>query len=168
MAQEFDRQGINGDMAIAAALWDLGLLRSDALPFVAADALAAGQDTPALRELAGTSGFDAAEVAAPLLEQALHELGVPPAPPCAARLVVARRIAAEIVAGTVSERVGTRSIYVALGDWGDEDCASAKARWLELDDDFDRFQYDVAEHRPDLNRLHRAVKEAAAALIADS
>jgi hypothetical protein len=119
-----------------------------------------------LRELAGLSRLDATDVAVEVLNRSLRELDVQPASPCTARLAVARQIAAGILAGAVSERIGTRRIYFALGDdWDDHNCAPIKARWLELDDNFDRLTYDVPEHDPDLDRLQQSVHDAAQALL---
>jgi hypothetical protein len=166
MSQEIDSRKLRGDLSIASTLSALGWLRTDDLPFVAADALANGADSPALRELAGTSASDATEVGRDLLTSVMSELALQPASPCAARLAVASQIAEGILDGTVTERAGTRRIYFALGDWGDEDCDTVKARWLEFDDGFDRLTYDIPAHRPDLAELQRAVRAAAADLLA--
>ncbi|MDG4826067.1 hypothetical protein O7635_29820 [Asanoa sp. WMMD1127] len=55
----------------------LGRGRSEELPMVAAEALARGVDSPALRELAGLGRSDVRE-AAELFERAMAELGHPP------------------------------------------------------------------------------------------
>ena len=165
MSQEIDWHKLSGNLSIASTLSALGWLRSDDLPYVAADAIANGMDSPALRELAGTSASDATEVGIELLTRVMSELALHPASPCAARLAVARQIAAAILDGTVAERVGTRRIYFALGDFGDDECDAVKARWLEFDDAFDRLTYDIPAHRPDLAELHRSVRAAAADLF---
>ena len=166
MSQEIDCRELEGDLSVAATLSDLGWLRSDDLPYVAADALVRGQDSPALRELAGISRSDATEVGRELLNRALAELEIKPASNCTARLAVVRQIAAAILDGSVTVRGGTRRIYFALGDWSDDECASIKARWLEFDDQFDRLMYDIPAHRPDLEHLQQSVRDAAVALIA--
>ena len=50
------------DLESAASFWTLGLLRNEDLPAVAADALEAGVDTPALRILAGEGDPDVGEL----------------------------------------------------------------------------------------------------------
>jgi len=50
------------DLESAASFWVLGLLRNEDLPAVAADALEAGVDTPALRILAGEGDPDVGEL----------------------------------------------------------------------------------------------------------
>jgi hypothetical protein len=165
MSQEIDSTELKGDLSVAATLSELGWLRSDELPYIAADALARGQDSSTLRELAGTSRIDATEVGSELLARAMAELELEPASHCTARLAVARPVAAAILNGSITERVGTRRIYIALGDWGDDECAQIKVRWLEFDDAFDRLMYDIPAHRPDLDQLQRSVRDAAAALV---
>src|SRR5437879_6438820 len=80
---------------------ELGLLRSAELPRVAMEALAQGLDSPALRRLAGELKPTASECE-PQFRQALSQLSIPLPTREAARLIVARYNAMQIVNGLIS------------------------------------------------------------------
>ena len=88
----------------------LGDRLAENLPDVAGDALVAGYDSPALRELAGLRGGDSEELRK-LFRKALQELNEPLPAPSEAGLSLARRIASEIVKGTIRPYEGARQIW---------------------------------------------------------
>jgi len=84
------------DVAVAEALWRLGLLRSEQLPNVAISLLESGVDSRSLRILAATPAHTNYEAVA-LLEQALRELNKGRMSKRDAALVYAKWIASRIV-----------------------------------------------------------------------
>src|SRR5437867_2729085 len=99
-------------MSEASAFLELGLLRSAELPRVAMEALAQGLDSPALRRLAGELKPTASECE-PQFRQALSQLSIPLPTREAARLIVARYYAMQIVNGLISPYRGACHIW-----WG--------------------------------------------------
>jgi hypothetical protein len=98
------------DLPEIIGMYVLGTLPSDAVPTAAADALAAGYDSPTLRQLASADPHDRYEIER-LLKKTLAELGIQmPAPPDAA-LSFAKRIAAKIVSGAISPYDGAKQIW---------------------------------------------------------
>jgi len=99
-----------GSWGIVAAKWVLGLIPSQALPQLATDAMEAGFDSPALRELAGEL-HPTLGASGPLFETILDEIGVGIPDRSRAGLVLARSYAAQITAGTLSPYEGARKIW---------------------------------------------------------
>ena len=103
-------------LAVAEQL--LGRLTDANWPGIAARALAEGTDSPNLRILAGLPEEGWQDIRR-LRDLALSELGVPrPESKRAASLLVARRYAAGIVAGTTPPYEGARAIWSL---WDDQD-----------------------------------------------
>jgi hypothetical protein len=98
------------DMRDVAVRVMTGELASDGLSMLAAEALAEGQDSPALRELAGLSHSEHRE-AQDLLSQVLDELRLPPAPSEEeAHWEMARRYASLIASNTIPAIDGANAI----------------------------------------------------------
>jgi len=95
---------------MVAAKWVLGLIPSEALPQIAADALAAGLDSPALRELAGELR-PTLDASGRLFEEILDEFGVGIPDRSRAGLILARAYAAQITNGSLSPYEGARQIW---------------------------------------------------------
>jgi len=120
----------------AAAFWTLDLLHligSEKLPQVACSALEQGLDSPALRQLAGELKPVASE-SVPLLIRALGELSICQPDRNAARLIVARFYARQILDGSLSPYDGACRIW-----WGPANDALEKEKepeqvssWLKL------------------------------------
>jgi hypothetical protein len=94
----------------AIAFWKLGLLSSEQLPAIAAEALEVGFDCPSLRVLAGETDHIASTVD-PLFSRAIDELRIPIPDHRSAAKVVAARYAAGILDGTWSPYEGARKIW---------------------------------------------------------
>ena len=99
-----------GSWEMVAAKWVLGLIPSQALPQIATDALAAGLDSPALRELAGEL-HPTLDASGRLLEEILDELNVGIPDRTRAGLILARTYAAQITHGSLSPYEGARQIW---------------------------------------------------------
>jgi hypothetical protein len=97
-------------LEVAAALWRLGLLRSDEITGIAYRALESGHDSLSLRILAGETEPILSTVG-PLFERALEEVGVPVPSAEDAGRAVARHFASAIVAGTLGPVEGARRIW---------------------------------------------------------
>lgn len=129
------------------------------LPDLAAEALAMGIDSPALRELAGTPSA-AVRDARDLFMEAAHELGVEPPTEAEARRRLARHWASQIVDGSVTPIEGAGRI------WWDA------AHPLNMPDDLIRFgglasewnDNDDPEYRA---KLDEEIVKAARVLAAD-
>ncbi len=115
-----------------AAFWMLELIGAERLPEVAAAVLAQGLDCLALRELAGESTPGAYE-AGRLLNRVLDELSITVPDRNAARLIVARYYAKQIVDGSLTPYEGARRIW-----WGPANDALQEkepeqvSSWLKL------------------------------------
>jgi len=101
------------DLESAASFWTLGLLRNEDLPAVAADALEAGVDTPALRILAGERDPDVDELNR-LFSKALEESSIerPDRPVAIAN--AAKYYAERILSGDWSPYRGASAIWSDL------------------------------------------------------
>ncbi|WP_354638071.1 hypothetical protein [Kitasatospora camelliae] len=82
-----------------ACRYRVGDIRPEELPMVAAEAIAAGLDTPTLCELAGWPRTAPAQDIRDAFEQALAESGIELPDPVLARRHALRRLAARLVAG---------------------------------------------------------------------
>ncbi|HEX2295401.1 MAG TPA: hypothetical protein VHN37_08845 [Actinomycetota bacterium] len=112
------RSGIplSGDLALTAALHSLGKVLTDDLPAAAAEALAAGADTPSLRRLAGATTSNAFELEE-LLGRALGELGIHAVTRERALTAVARHRAQQIVDGEIGPVEGAGMIWRLFDDY---------------------------------------------------
>ncbi|MCP4968394.1 MAG: hypothetical protein GY926_24570 [bacterium] len=137
------------DLGVAMAQWQLGLLRSDALPDVATEMLVLGYDSPAIVELAGLNlgPFDPRD-ASDLWPQALAELGLELPSSERALLTLACPIARDVVEGRRDPIDGARQI-VAIGQQ-DPDAGRLVADLVYPADVFGYY-----EHERGLSRLAR-------------
>ncbi|GAC1431731.1 MAG: hypothetical protein NVSMB62_28740 [Acidobacteriaceae bacterium] len=87
-------------------------MRASELPDVAVEALVAGNDTPALRNLAGADGEDSS-VVAHLFQQVIAEAGIPTISKGDAARRYAELISQRIVTDRVSPLEGARLIIAA-------------------------------------------------------
>jgi hypothetical protein len=101
------------DLSQIAELYVLGTFPVDDLPIAAQDALEAGQDSPALRRLAGADSADLDDIRR-LFQKALDELGVRLPSPSEAGLAFARRIAGDIARGTIPPYDGAKQIWAKV------------------------------------------------------
>jgi hypothetical protein len=99
------------ELTEAAAFWVMDLLPSEHLPDMATHALAAGHDSPTLRQLAGETERIRSTVG-PLWETSLRELGIAFPSRASAQLVVARHYARRIVERTMTPYEGARRIWM--------------------------------------------------------
>ncbi|MFI7284714.1 hypothetical protein ACIBOV_31105 [Micromonospora chersina] len=96
----------------------VGDLASEELPMVAAQALAEGLDSPSLRELAGLSRGDYRE-ARELLDQVVHELGLPELPDEEQAVwEVVASYARRVVSGAITPVDGAHAIAAFGGSLG--------------------------------------------------
>lgn len=94
---------------VVRAHWELGRLPAEELPDMAVRFLEAGLDGPCLRELAGLVRPNRSEVLS-LAASAFEEAGANELGPVAAAWIVARKIAAGILAGEVLPHNGAKEI----------------------------------------------------------
>ncbi|MEU8543930.1 hypothetical protein AB0C52_28725 [Streptomyces sp. NPDC048717] len=92
------------------------------LPMIAAEALAAGADTPALRELAGLPRRADPRDIRDVFEQALREAGIGLPEPGLARRHALRRAAARLVAGAIEP------VDLATQEWAEIEGETAEER----------------------------------------
>ncbi|MFB7949945.1 hypothetical protein ACFC6L_34135 [Kitasatospora phosalacinea] len=85
----------------AACRYREGVVRPEDLPMIAAEALAAGLDSPALRELAGLPRNAASDDVHDACAQALAECGLALPDPATARRHALRRLAVRLLDGPV-------------------------------------------------------------------
>ena len=128
------------DLELVEARWRVGHILTSELPAVANDLRAAGHDAPALAELAAMPSTGAGANGRRAFERALRELGRGGMDGTEAALVVARRFAELLLAGTISPRATAKAI--------------ARLRWkggADLDRDLEPFQR-LAERYEDAER----------------
>ena len=104
----------------AIAFWKMGLLSSDQLPAIAAEALEFGYDCLSLRLLAGETEHIGSTVD-PLFSRAISELGIPIPDRRTAAKVVAACYAGCIVDGTLSPYEGAYKIWRNVANAFDKD-----------------------------------------------
>jgi len=141
---------------LEVAAWRMAVerLASEDLPDIACDALVRGLDSPALRELAGQSRDDVRD-SADLFRDALEQLGMELPDAESAHWLLARRTAAEIVAGRIRPGRGASELwltYQRVQDSGDLRIFVGLAS--ELDD-----------HPEDTARIEAQIVEEAKALL---
>jgi hypothetical protein len=147
----------------AVTLWDVrSTLGAHDMVQTAADALAAGVDSPALRELAGLSADESYWTLRPLIEATLDELAIdyPERGGDAIQIAAARVMSARLLAGGLSARHFATWAHRTIGHEG----ASRLQPIVELDD-----AYDDGEYAGDTGRgLDDAVRREAASLLAEA
>ncbi|WP_051778190.1 hypothetical protein [Kitasatospora phosalacinea] len=111
----------------AACRYREGAIRPEDLPMIAAEALAAGPDTPALRELAGLPRNAASDDVHDAFAQALAECGLPLPDPATARRHALRRLAVRLVDGPVDLAELTQEEW-----WETETGTAAERAFVEL------------------------------------
>jgi len=98
------------DLELLSARLVVGSVTTDALPETAAQALAAGLDSPSLRILAASSPRLEPDVLRDF-KKALHELGIPFPSAAQAGLLLAREIAERILTGSIRPYEGAKAIW---------------------------------------------------------
>ena len=98
------------DIEAFAARWILATIPANELPDVASIALTVGHEGPALRELAGEIDPSRSDVSS-LVDRVLRELGAPQLTRADAAVVLATRVAARIVDGSVEPYDGAKRIW---------------------------------------------------------
>ncbi len=110
------------DLQLVQARWVLGHIPSAEVPRIAGEALEAGFDTPALRQLAGEKNPIMSDVG-PVFERAFKELGKEPLARESAGQVIARWWARSILRGDSTPYEGAKAIWSEvcdpLGDGGE-------------------------------------------------
>jgi hypothetical protein len=103
---------VSGSDVLAAAAGELplGVIEPEQLPAVAATALDSGLESPALISLAGLSDENTRE-ARSLFSRALDELGVQMPSPREAVIDLTRKIASEIVDGSLAPYAGAKRVW---------------------------------------------------------
>jgi hypothetical protein len=137
------------DLESAASFWVLGLLPNEDLPAVAADALEAGVDTPALRILAGERDPDVGELNR-LFSKALEESSIE---------LPNRSVAMANAAKYCAERILSRDWTPYRGAsaiWSDlctiEDAPENLKVFVGLASEHEDFEYR-AKHDPEAGRI---------------
>lgn len=102
--------GTHMNRPLTVALWVLRRLPSEQIPQMATNWLAAGLDSPSLRQLAAVSEPVMSDVG-PVFERALTELGIVTPKKQEALMYLARHYAQQIVDGTVSPYDGARKLW---------------------------------------------------------
>src|SRR5881296_1271755 len=144
------------DPNLTIAQWVLGQIASERLPLVAQDALEAGLDSPALRELAGEAN-PAMSDAGPIFDRALKELGLALMTRSEAGLVLAKMYARQILTGAFGPYEGARRIW--------------REAWnRECDERLSSFVYWASEYEEHLDpdrrtECERGILEAARQLV---
>jgi hypothetical protein len=99
-----------GELDVVAAEVHLGLIDEEDLPAVAFNVLGEGLDSPALVSLASLGSSDATN-ARLLFDRAMEELDVPIRNLRDAVMRMARKVATEIIGGTVAPYAGAKRIW---------------------------------------------------------
>ncbi|GIJ43735.1 hypothetical protein Val02_06210 [Virgisporangium aliadipatigenens] len=145
------------DLGRAADDYILGLVGAEELPLAAAQALARGVDSPALRELAGLGRADVRD-ATDLFDRAMSELGRPLRAPRAVLWEQARQVAAGLLAGTATTPVAAGRIAALLCS---ADHLDERGRSSELATRFEVLSVDWDDYPNDRPAIAEQIKAAA-------
>jgi len=107
---------------------DVDILRDVDWPHVAADALAAGADSPLLRELAGIPRSTPSPDVSEFVERVVDELGFRSPDLETAKNVLAAMACAWMLDGTWTLEHGFATILDSISRWGEHDTSAASAR----------------------------------------
>jgi len=156
------------DLWLGADLIWAGVLRAELLPSVAAEFLARGLDTPALRELAGLDlqPFDLRD-ATDLYADAVAETSMPSSPEDLRLRRVAHVLAVSWASGRVSTPAALKHFY-RLAVWLDYPEDAAVMRLYALDDEWnggwgqtrEQIEHEVSVLMASLSAGHPPVPEA--------
>lgn len=103
---------------LLAARWRTHDLYGEDMPTVAADLLQAGNDTPALRRLAGEMNVRSSSEVEPLVERIFKEFGIRyPLSEMEANLIISRQIAREVIAGIRNPWAAASSLEITIWGW---------------------------------------------------
>jgi hypothetical protein len=148
------------------ALWALGRLPSEELPRIAAEWLADGIDTPAIRELAGISSPEMPDVG-PLFSKALSSTHLRELTRDEALRTIAQQYAQEIVEGKVTPHEGARKVWKEVNL--ESGCDSLLSPFIgaasELEDLPDRTEKDGRDRETYRRQLNDLIISAARALL---
>ena len=154
-------------LRIAAARYVLGFELSEALPRVADDALNAGVYSPSLAELATTRNPIMSDVG-PLLEKAIHELGMKLPDREQAVDILLQFYISEIAAGNVAPREGLRRVVRECYDQHPSSETRGGVCGEELGIEYLAsyfYGYDDLEERPDEVSFHEKYGAEAMSLV---
>ena len=150
------------DLELLEARWRVGHILTSDLAGISAELAGAGHDVPALRKLLATPREELPLLARDLFEEALRELGGGTMTASDAALLLARRFAAEILAGRITPRAGTRAI--ARVRWkGHGDVDDVLRPFWELDERYERASGALGGLAT--RRVDHAVRREASALL---
>jgi hypothetical protein len=103
---------------LLASRWVSGDLRGEDMPGIAADLLEAGYDGHSLRRLAGEMDASNSAALEPLVGAMFRELDVNyPMSERAAKIIVSRQIAREVIAGKRNPWVAANHLEIAIWNW---------------------------------------------------
>ncbi|MGW4648209.1 hypothetical protein [Kitasatospora sp. NPDC004289] len=144
--------------------WQLsvGLVFPEGLPTAAAELLAGGHDSPALRDLAGRSRHEDTSELKRLLQEALGELSVPVPDSDTAERCLLHHLAARLTAGDISPKDVAATLWHGVADTG-TDLETRFARAAVEEDYLDAMETDQPE---EFRSWEDAVRAAAVALTA--
>lgn len=149
--------------------WSLGLRRNDDLPAAACDALEQGQDSPALRELAGLTWLPADQLTwelPPLVERVRAELDLPQATPEQAIRELALVYAQQIVDRETEPREGAALIWSLLFETGPGyDGPEDIVQFALLGDEWDDVQGPMTEIIGQRSEIDAEIIAAASGLL---
>jgi hypothetical protein len=103
---------------LLASRWVSGDLRGEDMPGIAADLLEAGYDSHSLRRLAGEMDASNSAALEPLVGAMFRELDVKyPMSEGAAKIILSRQIAREVIAGKRNPWVAANHLEIAIWNW---------------------------------------------------
>lgn len=145
------------DLALLAAHWYREWIRSDQLQGIAIEALEAGLDSPALRQVAAYRPAECNWDVSALFEKALGELGVVRESQRDEALRLAQDVARQLVAGEIDFWEGVQGL---VREW-DNDQTPELVGFVLLDDDADHYASDARK----LNEIRRKILQEAEQLL---
>ncbi|MFK0194517.1 hypothetical protein [Kitasatospora sp. NPDC090308] len=122
----------------------VGLVFPENLPRAAAELMAEGQDSPALRDLAGRSGNEDTAELQGLLQEAMGELCVPVPDGETAERCLLHHLAARLTAGDITPKDVAATLWYGIADTG-TDLESQFARAATEEDYLDAMETNQPE-----------------------
>jgi hypothetical protein len=141
---------VDDPIALFAARFVMGEVRTDEVPDAAAGLIVSGFDSPSLRELAGADRWDGEQVRRLFLD-ALAEMGRRAPSPSEARRAVAETWIREMASGATDPYTACRRIWQEVWNVGDQD--DDLTPFVDLADDWEDAR---SEERPGIEEEMRA------------
>jgi hypothetical protein len=144
-----DHEATKARLSDATALWSVGAVTADEVITRACDALVAGHDSQALRELAGAPRASSVYEVEDLLAQVADDFGFSFHPKGSeqGRVAAARVLAALCISGHIAPRELARWMHDTIGHGHGE----ALEALVLLDDDYDLVEY-AGQSAEDIDR----------------